>query len=107
MLNTQDATIMANTSEHIVGGFRIPTEFEERNGQRLYTGVGDPNRLMQSVPPFFVPPPRPNDRYLQLETVPMIEWVFTKDGIWIELASRFDREPPDFTDIFDIIKAEL
>ena len=97
---------MANTSDYIVGGFSIAASSDEA-GRRLYQGIGDPNLLMLADNDFFIPRPKPMDRYLQLDADPMIEWVFTSDGFWVELSSRYDREPPDYTEIFEVVKAEL
>jgi len=96
---------MANLSPYTVGGFRIPTGFEDVNNKtRVYVGAGNPNKHMLSAAPFFVPPPRPGDRYLQIDIDPVIEWVFIKSHIWVELSTRYDHQPPDGTDILEIIK---
>lgn len=88
----------------LAGHFYIPTEFEENgSGPRVYTGFGDPNDHMDDIPPFFIPMPRPGDRYLQLDTDPITEWVFTIDEIWVEISNRYDTTPPDDTDIYQII----
>ena len=93
-------------SNSFVGGFYIPTELEDINsGRRTYRGIGDPNHHMESAIPFFIPSPRPEDRYLQLETDPMIEWVFTSDGYWAEISNRYDTEPPDHTAIHSVKKS--
>jgi len=89
---------MATSS--FVGTFYVPTVSEQENIVRTYMGYGDPNLLDVD---YFQPHPRVGDKYLQLDADPIVEWVYTQYGIWIEIGLRYDSLPPDNTDIMDII----
>ena len=83
-----------------IGTFYIPTLSEQEQIARTYVGYGDPNLKDAS---FFQPAPHVGDRYLQLDTDPIVEWVFTKYSFWVEVSLRFDSIPPDFTKVMDMI----
>jgi hypothetical protein len=86
-----------------VGIFYVPDIGETEGIPRIYSGYGDPNELPKE---YFVPPPRPGDRYMQLDTDPIVEWIFTTKGIWYE-KDKYDNTPPDLTDIESIVKGTL
>jgi len=94
---------MADTITAYCGLFYIKDILEQESIVRTYAGYGDPNL---KDPSYFYPKPRPNDIYLQLDTDPVVQWVYTKYRVWVPIGLRYDPFPPDDTLIFDIKKSQ-